>query len=116
MDANFRIWLIVVSLALISSVMVQIVRLLAMVRPVTGSGPGLREIFDKAFQAATAVDRAARAAGDILEQISRQVHHSANVSVKRLAYADRVALSAGLRIGETDLFRRSLQSTEGRQE
>jgi len=149
MDSNFRIWLIVVSLALISSVVVQIilmfifVRLLALVRPVTGSGPGLREIFDKVLQAATAVDRAARAAGDTLEQISLQVHHVANISEKRLADADRVAgevlttverinhnvgavtgwpfreamaLSAGLRTGATALFTRRHRSTEGRQE
>lgn len=148
MDFNFQIWLIVVSLALICSVMLQIVlmtvivRLLAMARRITGGGAGINEIFDKVLHAATAIDRAAGAAGDTLEQLNLQINHMSNISEKRLADADRVAgevlttverinhdvaaftgwpfreamaWSAGLKTGATVLFRSRNRSIAGRQ-
>lgn len=142
-----QIWLIVVSLALIVSLAVQIfvmavfIRLLMRLRPAPG-GWGLREIFDKTLQAAISIDRAARTACEMLEQINPPVRHAASISERRLAHADRVAgevlttierinynvgtiagwpfrevfaWSAGLRSASTALFKKQIDCSKGRQ-
>lgn len=146
MSPNFQFWLILVFLALILSLAVQIfvmaifIRLLTRLQPAPGA-PGLREFFDKSLQAAINVDRAARAAGEMLEQINPQVRHIANISERRLAHADRVAgevlttiesinrnvdtvaswplregsaWSAGLRSASIAMFKKQRDSTKGR--
>jgi hypothetical protein len=147
MTPYFQAWLIVASLALILSLALQIFLMAIIIRflkflQLAPGGPGLREILDKTHQAVINVDRAARAAGEVLEQINPQVRHAANISERRLAQADRVAgevlttierinhnigtvahwpfreafaWSSGLRSGSTALFKKHRDSGKGRQ-
>jgi hypothetical protein len=82
------------SLALLSSLAVQIVLIMVFIRLLahfrSAGDLGLREIFDKVLRTATSVESAARTAADTFEQINLEVHYAADISARRLEDADRV--------------------------
>ncbi len=95
MDSTLKIWLIVISLALIASIAVQIflmaifIRLLSILRPKPGQR-GIHQIADRALEAIENTNRAMKAAVNMLEEIKPVVNQAASVSRRQLSHADQV--------------------------
>jgi hypothetical protein len=95
MTHDLQTWVIVLSLALLASVMLQIffmgilLRLLRALRPRPGQC-GLWDLTDRALVALNDADRATRTTVEILEQIKPVVEQAASISRRQLSHADQV--------------------------
>jgi hypothetical protein len=99
MDPTLQIWMIVISLALLASILLQIFLMATFIRLLTHLRPkpeqrGLREITDRALEAIEGADRAIKVTVDMLEEVRPVVNQAASVSRRQLSHADQVVGNA----------------------
>jgi uncharacterized protein YoxC len=145
MERELQTWLMIIFLALLIAVQLFIiaflVRLSKVLKPVPGS-PGLRDIAARIMETTEGVNRVAKTATQLLDQIRPAVDQVASVSRRHVAHADHViddvlndvervnqqfhnlaaavslplrealALSAGIRSAAAMFFRRAGNSTK----
>ena len=93
MQHDIQIWLVIIFLALLIAIQLFIVTFLIrvsnLVKPAPGK-PGLHEIATRIVETTEAMNRAAKIASQLLDQIRPTVSQAAIVSSRQIAHADQV--------------------------
>jgi hypothetical protein len=94
-DYTLQLWLIVISLALLASIILQLFLVSIFIRPLSALRPksgqrSLAQIADRAYETIEDADGAIRATVDMLMEAEPVVSHAASASGRQIMRADQV--------------------------